>query len=63
MGLGNGGGSEGQRVEGTMGTMGQILKTRVTPWSTAAMVGLEHHGRHQQTEDWGHGGHHGVWRS
>lgn len=43
-----------------MDTMGQILNTRVTPWSRETMVGLEHHGRHQQREDWGHGGQQGT---
>lgn len=59
MGLGNSGGCKGQRVEGTTDTMGQIWNTRVTPWSRETMVGLKHHGRHQQTEDRGRGRHQG----
>lgn len=57
MGLGNCGGSKGQRAKGTVDTMGQIWNTRVTPQRRGAMVGLEHHGGHQQK---GRGGHQGT---
>ncbi|NXG12310.1 FLNC protein, partial [Sakesphorus luctuosus] len=45
----------GSRAEGTMGTMGQrFLESRVMPWSRETVVGMEHHGGQQWTEDWGY---------